>query len=86
MFCELSMSFLEKTCHRIAHCGSSSTVHTDILYFAMLIEFRRNQILDKKKRKRLRNWLIVAAGAAIALFVGSRLLAQKPLTYESIVA
>lgn len=42
--------------------------------------------MDKKKRKRLRNWLIVAAGAAIALFVGSRLLAQKPLTYESVVA
>jgi len=42
--------------------------------------------LDKKKRKRLRNWVLVAAGAAIAVFVGSRLLAPKPLSYESVLA
>ncbi len=42
--------------------------------------------MDKKKRKRLRNWVLVAAGAAIAVFVGSRLLAPKPLSYESVLA
>ena len=42
--------------------------------------------MDKKKKKRLRNWVLVAAGAAVAVFVGSRLLAPKPLSYKSVLA
>jgi HlyD family secretion protein len=42
--------------------------------------------LDKKKKKRLRNWVLFAAGAAIVVFAGSRLLAPKPLTFESVLA
>ena len=42
--------------------------------------------MDKKKKKRLRNWVLFAAGAAIVVFAGSRLLAPKPLTFESVLA
>jgi len=42
--------------------------------------------LDKKKRKRLRNWVLVISGAAIAVFAGNSLLTPKPLAYEAVTA
>jgi len=42
--------------------------------------------LDKKKKSKNKKWVFVLVGAAVVLFVGSRILAPKPMVYESVEA
>jgi len=42
--------------------------------------------LEKRKKNKNRKWIFILAGAAIVLFAGSRLLAPKPVVYDTVEA
>lgn len=42
--------------------------------------------MEKRKKNKNRKWIFILAGAAVVLFVGSRLLTPKPVVYDTVEA
>ena len=40
--------------------------------------------MEKKKKKSKKKWIITLVGIAVVLFIGSRILVPKPMSYESV--
>ncbi len=42
--------------------------------------------MDKRKKSKNKKWVFALVGASIVVFVGSRILSEKPMTYETVEA